>query len=69
MLIKQKGDVWSPRDKLNNALLTLIFLNVNETGSTAAEKYWILARAARLKQPIYYKHMLISECKSGNVLH
>ena len=30
MLIKQKGRVKNPRDRLNNALLTLNFLNVGE---------------------------------------
>lgn len=36
MFIKLKGDMESSRDRLNNALLTLNFLNVNETDSTAA---------------------------------
>lgn len=53
MPIKQKEDVRSPRERLNHVLLTLNFLNVNETGSTAAEKHWILERTARLKQPVY----------------
>ena len=38
MFIKLKGDMESSRDRLNNALLTLNFLNVNETGSTAAKE-------------------------------
>lgn len=37
ILIKQKGDVRSLRDRLNNAVLTLNILNVSETGSTADE--------------------------------
>jgi hypothetical protein len=46
MLIKQKKGMRFPRDRLNNASLTLHFLNANETGSTAAEKHWILERTA-----------------------
>ena len=41
----------SSRDRLNNALLTLNFLNVNETGNTAAEKHWTLERSAELNHP------------------
>jgi hypothetical protein len=29
--------MWSPKDRLNDALLTFNFKNVNETGSPAAE--------------------------------
>jgi hypothetical protein len=39
MIIEQQGHVRSPRDRLNNTLLTLTFLNVNETGNMAAEKH------------------------------
>jgi hypothetical protein len=33
ILMEQKGDMGSPRDRLNNALLILNFLNVKETDS------------------------------------
>lgn len=36
VLIEQKRDAESPKGRSNNTLLTLNFLNVNETDSTAA---------------------------------
>jgi hypothetical protein len=38
MIIKQKGRVKNPRDRLNNTFLTINFLNVGEKGKTASEK-------------------------------
>lgn len=59
----------SPKVKLNNALLSLNFWNVNETDSTAAETHWVLEKIAELNQLIYYMDILSSEWKSGKVLH
>lgn len=39
MHVKQKGRIKTPRDRLNSALLTLNFLNVNEKGTTAVERH------------------------------
>lgn len=58
----------SPRDRLHNSLLTCLFKNVNGTGSTADERHWALERTAELNQSAYFKDVLISEWKSGNVL-
>jgi hypothetical protein len=67
MLVKQKGDMSSPSGKLHNHLLTLNFVNVNETGNTAAEKLWSLQRTDELNLPVYHKDVLTSEWKSGSV--
>jgi hypothetical protein len=69
MVIKQKGNMESPRERLNNTLLTFNFSNVNETSNTAAEKHWILERTDELNQLTYFKDMSPLEWKSGNVLH
>ena len=39
MLNKQKGVENDPKNRLHNTLLTLNFLNANEKGTTAAERY------------------------------
>ena len=44
MLIKQKGRVKTRRDRLDNALLTLNFLNLGEKGTTAAERHWVIEK-------------------------
>ena len=56
-----------PKDRLNNALLTLNFLNTNEEGTTAAERHWIIEKTMELNQPIYFKGVLTSEWKPGYV--
>lgn len=38
----------TPRDRLNSALLTLIFLNVNEKGITT-ETHWIIVKKIKKK--------------------
>jgi hypothetical protein len=53
MWIEQNRDMGSPRDRLNNTLLTLHFSNANKTASTAAEINWILERTEELVQPIH----------------
>jgi hypothetical protein len=50
MLIKQKGRVENPRGSLNNALLTLNFLNIGEKGTIPAERHWIIGK----KKPLRY---------------
>ena len=69
MLNKQKGVENTPRNRLHNALLTLNFLKANEKGTTAAERHWILEKSSELNQSIYFKDMLISQWKPGDVLH
>lgn len=44
MFIKQKGRVKILRDRINNALLTLTFLNVGENGATVAERHWVMEK-------------------------
>ena len=44
MLNKQKGMINNPRNRLNKALLTLNILNVNEKGTTATERHWIVEK-------------------------
>ena len=44
ILIKQKGRMKIPRHRLNNALLTLNFLNVGEKGTAAAERHWVMEK-------------------------
>ena len=46
MLNKQKVITKTPRDKLHNILLTLNFLNVNEKGTTAAERLWTIEKTS-----------------------
>ena len=58
MLNKQKGMKNTPRNRLHNALLTLDFLNVNEKGTTAAERHWIIEKTTEFNQLIYFKDVL-----------
>lgn len=44
MLIKQNGRNEDPQGWLNSALLTLNFLNVNEKGTTAAKRHWVIEK-------------------------
>ena len=37
--------------------------------TTAAERHWIVEKTAELSQPVYFRDVLTSEWKSGNVLH
>ena len=53
---------------MHNALLTLNFLNSNEKGTTAAEKHWITENTFKLNQLVYFKDVLASEWKTGDVL-
>ena len=59
----------TPRNRLYNALLILNFLSANEKGTTATERHWILEKSAELNQPIYFKDVLTSQWKPGDVLH
>ena len=68
MLIKQKGRVENPRGSLNNALLTLNFLNVGEKGTTAAERHWVIEKTEDLGQPIYHEAVLTLEWSPATVL-
>ena len=44
------------------------FLNANEKGTTAAEGHWIMEKTSELNQPVYFKDVLTSQWKSGDVL-
>ena len=68
MLNKQKGTKDTPRNRLHNALLTLNFLNANEKGTTAAERHWIMEKTSELNQPVYFKDVLTSQWRPGDVL-
>lgn len=63
MLIKQKGRTKTPRDALNNALLTLRFLNIDEKGSGEAERHRVIGKTLELNQSIHYKVVLPPEWK------
>ena len=70
MLNKQKGVIKTTRERLHNALLTLISFKANEKGTTAVERHWIVERKKNeLNQPVHFKNVLISEWKPGYVLH
>jgi hypothetical protein len=58
-LLNKKGEKETPRNWLNNALLTLIFLNLGEKGSAAAERHWVIGKTEELGQPIDYKDVLM----------
>ena len=66
MWIEQNRDMGSPRDRLNNTLLTLHFSNANKTASTAAEINWILERTDELDQAI---EVLILKWKKRSMLY
>ena len=68
MLNKQKEMENTPRNRLHNALLTLNFLNDNERGTTAAERHWIIEKTSELYQSLYFKDVLTSQWKPGDVL-
>ena len=69
MLNKQKGLENSPRNRLHYSLLTLDFLHPNEEGTTAAERHWIREKFSELNHLVYFKDVLTSQWKSGDVLH
>ena len=69
MLNKQKRVENTPRNKLHNHLLTLNFLNANEKGTTAAKGCWIIEKSSELNQLVYFKDVLTSQWKPGDVLH
>ena len=64
MLNKQKGMKNTPRIRLHNALLT-----ANEKGTTAAERHWIIEKTSELNQLVYFKDILTSQWKPGEVLY
>ena len=68
-LNKQNGVKNTSRNRLHNTLLTLNFLNTNEKGTTAAERHWIIEKSSELNQPVYFKDVLTSQWKPGDVLH
>ena len=68
MLNRQKKIENTPRHRLHNALLTWNFLNANEKGTTVAERHSIREKSSELNQPVYFKDVLTSQWKSGDVL-
>lgn len=53
MPIEQKWRIKTPRDRINNALLTLNFLNVGEKGTITAERHWVIEKTEKLGQALY----------------
>ena len=49
-------------------MLILKFLNANEQRTAVAARHWIVEGIAELNQPRYFRDVLASEWKSGNVL-
>ena len=45
------------------------FLNVDEKGTMVAEQHWIIGKTSVLNQPLYFKDVLTSQWKPGDVLH
>jgi hypothetical protein len=45
----KKGSIKPLRDRLNNALLTLNFLNVGEKETIAAERPWVIKRLKKTR--------------------
>ena len=68
MLNKQKGMENTPQNRLHNALLSLNFLNANKKGTKTAERHWIMEKTSELNQPVYFKDVLTSQWKPGDVL-
>lgn len=69
MLIKQKEDIRTPKDKLHNALLTLKFLNASESGTTADERHWTIGKkTAELNMTVYNKDAMRSSWRMGKLL-
>lgn len=54
MLISKK-EVKNPTDRLNNALLTLKFLNIGEKGTAAAERQRVIENTKDLDQPMHLR--------------
>ena len=54
---------------IHNALLPLNIPNANEKGTKAAERHWKIEKSAELNKPIYFKDVLTSQWKPGDVLH
>jgi hypothetical protein len=46
----------------------LYFLNVDEKGTTAADRHSVIKEAEELSQPIYYQDVLTVECKPAIIL-
>ena len=55
MLNKQKRMENIPRNRLDNALLTVIFLNANSKGIAAAEGHWMIEKSSKLNQLVDFK--------------
>jgi hypothetical protein len=58
ILIFKKRRVRIYRDWLNNALLSVSFLNVDYSATIAAKRLWIMDKSEELGQPIYCKDVL-----------
>ena len=57
------------RNRLDNALLTLNYFNANEKGTTTAERHWIIEQSSELNQPFYFKDVLTTQWKPGDMIH
>ena len=67
--IKHMLNKQAPLNRLHNALLTLNFLNANEKRTKAAKIHWIIEMSSELNQHVYFKDVLTSQWKPGDVLH
>lgn len=70
MLTKQKrGDaLHTPRNRVHTALFTLNFLNLDEQGTTAAQRHWQKQISAELRQPVFYQNETINTWDPAVVL-
>lgn len=68
-VLKRKKTQQKPRGRTNSVQLTLNFLNVNEKGITAAERYWAIEKAVEFNQPIYYTDVFTSEWIPAKAFH
>ena len=67
-MLNRNGRKIPPRNRLYNALLTLDFLNTNEKGTMVGERHWIIEKTSEVNQLVYFKDVLTSEWKPGDVL-
>lgn len=52
-----------------DGLLIFNFLNARKQIMAASERHWIVEETAELNQLIYFRDVLTSKWKLGNVLH
>ena len=57
-----------PLNRLHNVLLILIFLNDNKNGTSERDRNWIKEKSSKLNELVYFKDVLTSKWKPGDVV-